>query len=54
VDGFLLSNRPEFKTQILAIGETTAARLRELGMKDILVSESTNEKELVKTLRGLI
>ncbi|MBK6951514.1 MAG: uroporphyrinogen-III synthase [Crocinitomicaceae bacterium] len=54
VDGFLLSNRPELKTQILAIGETTAARLRELGMKDILVSESTNEKELVKTLRGLI
>ncbi|MBK6526132.1 MAG: uroporphyrinogen-III synthase [Crocinitomicaceae bacterium] len=54
VDGFLLSNRPELKTQILAIGETTAVRLRQLGMKDILVSESTNEKELVKTLRGLI
>jgi uroporphyrinogen-III synthase len=54
VDGFLLSNKPELKTQILAIGETTAARLRELGMKDILVSDSTNEKELVKALRGLI
>jgi uroporphyrinogen-III synthase len=27
VDGFLLSNKPELKTQILAIGETTAARL---------------------------
>lgn len=54
VDGFLLSNKPELKTQILAIGETTAARLRELGMKDILVSDSTNENELVKALRGLI
>lgn len=54
VDGFLLSNKPELTTQILAIGETTAARLREIGIKDILVSESTNEKDLVKTLRGLI
>jgi uroporphyrinogen-III synthase len=54
VDGFLLSNKPELKTQIVAIGETTAARLRELGIKEILVSASTNEKELVKALRGLI
>lgn len=54
VDGFLLSNRPELNTKILAIGETTGVHLRELGMKDILVSNSTNEKELVKTLRGLI
>lgn len=54
VDGFLLSNNFELGTQILAIGETTGARLRELGMKDILVSKSTNEKELVKALRGLI
>lgn len=54
VDGFLLQNTPELKTQILAIGATTGGHLRSLGFKDILISDSTNEKELVKALRGLL
>jgi uroporphyrinogen-III synthase len=54
VDGFLLQNTPELNTQILAIGATTGEHLRKLGFKDILISDSTNEKELVKALRGLL
>jgi hydroxymethylbilane synthase len=54
VDGFLLKNQLTEKTGILAIGETTASRLRELGFDKITVSESTNEKALVKALQALI
>jgi uroporphyrinogen-III synthase len=52
VDGFLKSNQVEASTRIIAIGETTAARLNECGFGKIFVSESTAEEHLVKTLSG--
>jgi uroporphyrinogen-III synthase len=53
VDGFLLANKLTNATKILAIGETTAGHLRQLGFTKIAVSESTNEKALVKALKAL-
>ncbi|MBL7897626.1 MAG: uroporphyrinogen-III synthase [Crocinitomicaceae bacterium] len=50
VDGFLKSNEVDPSSHIIAIGETTAGRLQECGIKKIIVSESTAENQLVKTL----
>ncbi|MBI3134902.1 MAG: uroporphyrinogen-III synthase [Bacteroidetes bacterium] len=53
-DGFLIQNTMSPQTKILAIGETTAGHLHELGFTQITVSESTNERDLIKAITRLI
>ena len=54
VDGYLQKNKIAAGTRILAIGETTRDHLNTLGFSKITVSESTNEKQLVKALKTLL
>lgn len=50
-DGFLLKNKIDASTKILAIGETTAAHLKHLGYKNIHISNSTKEESLLNKIR---
>lgn len=54
VDGFLVENSIRENFKVLAIGETTAAHLKNSGFKNIHISESTREEVLLSKIQFLL
>lgn len=54
VDGYLLQNKISTASHLLAIGHTTADHLKHLGYTRVTVSESTQEKMLIRGLESLL